>query len=471
MDQVIVEQGAVLNFENPNTGFISMPMYKTVEQPEMLVRGTLNISPRVQLFGSRGELIVPGRLNNFGQIDLDSVVFNGTSPQTLGNFTGASGRMKRLHINNPAGLTMGSNQEVTAFRFVNGLIQTDAFHIITLGSEFNEQNAGHDGSHIDGPLTVELESGAGDRLFPIGREGRYRPVLLNNNNANSEAADRFTAEVKPGPPPVRTLPPTLSNVSEVRYYRVSRNGNSGLDFTITLPYGSDDQVLDPAGLSIAKDDGAGAWIDLGGLASGPAPGTISSSLFNGFSDFVLANKTGGLNPLPVSWQQFSVTAHQGNAELNWRTASEFNCGRYEIERSRNGISFEKAGIVICANRASGEAYRFTDLRPGAGTFYYRLRQLDADGRAFFSPVRKVVIHGNIPVVVYPNPARDQINLLNLPPDARIRLFDASGRLLIYRESRQLTESLYTGQLAAGLYELRIDAAGEDVISRKIQIIR
>ena len=471
MDQVVVEEGATLGIENPFVNFISMPVYKTVEQPELLVKGILNISPRVQIFGTNGQMIVPGRLNNFGQIDLDSVVFNGTTPQILGDFSGASGSMKRLHINNPAGLTMGSDQQVTGFRFVNGLIKTDSETIITLTGSADAENAGHNGSHINGPLIVELASGSGDRLFPIGKNGKYRPVLLNNGNSSGESSDRFTAEVIEGAPPVRTLPDGISKVSELRFFRITRNGNSGLDFNITLPYLEDDGATDPANLTIAKDNGAGAWLNIGGTASGPVPGIIQSDEFNGFSDFVLANKTGGSNPLPVNWVSFTADRINADAQLEWKTAREKRCDIYEVERSSDGVSFREIGREICRNNQSEQVYRYLDLSPGKGTFYYRLRQVDTDGKFEYSPVRKLSFGEESNLMVYPNPTRERLQLANISPNAEIRLYDISGRMVLQLRSGQPFVTLSVGHLPAGIYELLITASDGERTIKKVQILK
>ena len=471
MDQILVQEGAILSFESPTVNFISMPAYKTVSQPEFMIKGTLNISPRVQIFGGEGQMIVPGRLNNFGQIDLDSVVFNGTTPQTLGDFSGASGSMKRMHINNPAGLTMGSDQQVTGFRFVNGLIKTDSENIITLGASADPDNMGHNGSHINGPLIVELSGGSGDRLFPIGKNGKYRPVLLNNGNSSGESSDRFTAEVIEGAPPARTLPDGISKVSELRFFRITRNGNSGLDFNLTLPYLEDDGVTDPANLTIAKDNGAGAWLNIGGTASGSVPGIIQSDEFNGFSDFVLANKTGGSNPLPVNWVSFTVDRINADAQLEWKTAREKRCEIYEVERSFDGATFREIGREICRNNRAEQVYRYLDLSPGKGTFYYRLRQVDTDGKYEYSPVRKLSFGEESNMMVYPNPTRDRLQLANISSNADIRLYDISGRMVLQTRSGQTFVTLSVGHLPAGIYELLITASDGERTVKKVQILK
>ena len=471
MDQIIIEEGATLNFESVTSNFISMPSYKTVPQPEFMVKGTLNISPRVQIFGSEGQMFVSGRLNNFGQIDFDSVVFNGTTPQVLGDFSGASGSMKRMHINNPAGLTMRSDQEVTGFRFVNGLIKTDSENIITLQASSDDENRGHDGSHINGPLIVQLAFGSGDRLFPIGKNGKYRPVLLNNSNSNSESADRFTAEVMEGAPPPRTLPDGIIKVSELRFFRITRNGNSGLDFNITLPYLEDDGIADPDSLTIVKDNGAGAWINIGGTPSGSVPGVVQSDVFEGFSDFVLANKTGGTNPLPVTWLSFTAVARQGKAYLEWRTVQEINCKSYFVERSTDGVNFTTIGQVKCNNLTLAQGYSFTDNTLSGSTYYYRLKQVDNDGRFAYSAIQKLNFGGPGMLTVYPNPAQNTVQLTGVLPGSEVRLYDATGRMVMHTKATVTNLQLQVSNLANGLYELQVTTASGERLIQKLQVLR
>jgi hypothetical protein len=444
-----------------------MPAYKTVPQPEFLVKGTLNISPRVQIFGNNGEMIVPGRLNNFGQIDFDSVVFNGTAPQILGDFSGASGSMKRLHINNAAGLTMGSDQVVQGFRFVNGLIKTDSENMLTLTEQATPENRGHPGSYINGPLTVEISSGSGDRLFPIGKNGLYRPVMLDNSNGGENSA-KFIAEVISGPPPARTLPAGISKVSEVRYYRITRIGSNGTDFKITIPYGADDGVTDPANLTIAKDNGAGAWLDIGGTPTGTSPGSIQSNTFNGFSDFVLANKTGAL---PVTWISFTAHRQQDNAVLEWRTAQEQQCSRYEVERSSNSIDYQRIETINCHNSQAAQTYTHTDVAPANGLFYYRIKQVDKDGKFSYSAVRTVNFDLATVVQVYPNPAKNLLLVTGLQPNSTVNLFDAAGRNVLRTSTSQTMLQLQVAHLPAGMFQLTVTQSNGLRSSYKVQIVK
>lgn len=469
MDQVVVEETGQLDIENPNVNFISMPSYKTVEQPEFLIKGTMNISPRVQLFGEGGQMFVSGRLNNFGKIDYDSVVFNGTTPQILGNFSGASGSMKKIHINNPAGLTMGSDQDVYSINFVRGMLFSSSENLLTLTELFD--TGARDDAHVNGTLAVLLPSGR-ERLFPIGKNGKYRPVILRNTGGSDDGLEeRFTAEIIEGAPPVRTLPAGIAKVSELRYFRITQNDNSQSSYKVVLPYLEDDGVTDPANLTIAKDDGAGAWVDIGGTVSGPVPGVIESGDFSDFSDFILANKTGGLNPLPVIWGAFTATAVEVDARLEWETSAENNCRNYEVERSMDGRLFQQIGSRSCNNNQGTNKYLYDDKNPGKGTFYYRLKQVDGDGQFDYSVIRKVSFGESRSIVVYPNPVREKLVVANVPGNSDIRLFDALGRTVLITRKAQPITNLEVGHLPAGFYQLLIITAAGERFVQKVQIIK
>jgi hypothetical protein len=452
-----------------------MSAYKTVPQPEFLIKGTLNISPRVQIVGGGGEMVVMGRLNNFGQIDLDTVVFNGTTPQILGNFSGASGTIKILKLDNPAGLTMGSDQRVAGIRFVRGMLTSSSENLLTLTEGDGFVAGARNDAHVTGPVAVALSSTIGTRLFPIGSAGKYRPVLLENSSSSGESSnDVFIAEAKEGAPPPRTLPSTVTSVSGLRHYRIALNGGSGntQDFRVTLPFLQDDGVTDPENLTIVKDNGAGAWLDIGGTISGPSiPGTIQSGVFNGFSNFVLANKIGGNNPLPVTWLSFEAERVNADAHLNWITAQEQRCSLYEIERSADGMNYQKLGQQLCRNSQSAQNYNHIDVSPGKGTFYYRIRQVDTDGKFEYSPVRRVSFGEDAIVKVFPNPVRGVMQMVNVPGNSDIRLYDATGRLVLQSRNAQPVTQMQVGHLPSGIYELLITTITGDRVVQKVQILR
>lgn len=81
-------------------------------------------------------------------------------------------------------------------------------------------------------------------------------------------------------------------------------------------------------------------------------------------------------------------ASYGNSffDLNWNTAAQ-HCDHFDIERSLDGQQFEKVGEV---KASAEETYSFRDnFRPALARkndFYYRLKQIDANGHASYSKV-------------------------------------------------------------------------------------
>jgi uncharacterized repeat protein (TIGR01451 family) len=146
------------------------------------------------------------------------------------------------------------------------------------------------------------------------------------------------------------------------------------------------------------------------------------------------------NPLPVVLTTFTATA-VGNrdAQLAWTTASEVNSAYFDVERSFDGVTFTKVGQVAAqGTTAASTTYAFTDRNVASrteGAAYYRLRQVDLDATATYSPVRTVSFTKATAATLslYPNPAQlaTGLDLRQLPANGtyQVQLLDATGRLV------------------------------------------
>ncbi|MGI4871784.1 MAG: DUF6923 family protein [Janthinobacterium lividum] len=118
----------------------------------------------------------------------------------------------------------------------------------------------------------------------------------------------------------------------------------------------------------------------------------------------------GATPLPVALVSFTAAAAPGRrVQLAWATASEVNSHHFEVQHSREGNTFTTIGQVASRGTTSrASTYSLTDAAPSAGpTHYYRLRQVDQDGRSTFSPVQAVTLAPGAsvgPLTVLPNPS-------------------------------------------------------------------
>jgi hypothetical protein len=215
----------------------------------------------------------------------------------------------------------------------------------------------------------------------------------------------------------------------------------------------------------------------GGVVGGSHPGCGSPGInsyyyiddvFIGEIDEASSSNCG---TLPVTWLSFTATARQADAYLEWKTTHESKCKIYEVQRSRDGVHYATIGTQLCRNSSGVQQYAYTDIQPGKGTFYYRLRQVDIDGTHEYSQVRNVSFGEEGGMRAYPNPVRDRLLLSNVPGNSDVRLYDAMGRLVLQQRTAQPLSTLAVGHLPAGLYELLITTTTGERLKQKVQIQR
>lgn len=168
-------------------------------------------------------------------------------------------------------------------------------------------------------------------------------------------------------------------------------------------------------------------------------------------------------PLPVELRSFSARRQGAGVLVQWSTASEANSARFEVERQAGAESGAFASVGTVAARGTSRQltdYRFPDATAPASLLYYRLRQVDADGRAAFSPVVAVPATAVPPLAaLYPIPAHDWL-VVELPADladAPLSIVDLTGREIAQPGRLRPGQPLDVRALQPGTYLLR--AAG------------
>ncbi len=166
--------------------------------------------------------------------------------------------------------------------------------------------------------------------------------------------------------------------------------------------------------------------------------------------------------LPVKLHDFDAYLTGGKyVELRWDTDAEQSNDHFVIERSHDGAVFHPIGTVKGGNSSSTSlSYEYIDDAPYPGVSYYRLNQVDIDGKSVYSDV--VSIHLNDMehnVMVYPNPATENINIRAAAGDNILdaQLFDIRGTELV--NEALVSESYLNMQLdrfPPGMYMLRVD---------------
>jgi hypothetical protein len=160
--------------------------------------------------------------------------------------------------------------------------------------------------------------------------------------------------------------------------------------------------------------------------------------------------------VPIRLSAFEGKISNRNAALYWQTANESNSSHFVVERSTDGVHFENAGRVAAAgNTAQMSNYSFTDVNIPTGRLYYRLKQVDADGRFEYSGTIVLQNRQNgFQFIVSPNPASAFITIQYnglAEQDTDIKLYDVQGKLVQQTKInkgqamvRLNIEALYTG---------------------------
>lgn len=167
--------------------------------------------------------------------------------------------------------------------------------------------------------------------------------------------------------------------------------------------------------------------------------------------------------LPVDLVEFEgYWTAEGN-KLTWKTAEELVNKGFEIERSADARMFTKIGFVEGhGNTSSEQKYSFTDNAPSPTT-YYRLKQLDYDGKWTHSKII-VVKEGSPTAKVYPNPARGQLHIESVNGNQPYNIRNSQG-FSVMESSMLPSKPLDTSSLRNGLYLITV---GKEVFKVAVQ---
>lgn len=179
--------------------------------------------------------------------------------------------------------------------------------------------------------------------------------------------------------------------------------------------------------------------------------------------------------VPVKWVDFTALKQDNDVILNWSTASEKNNKGFEVERSYTGRSFAKTDFVKgTGNSNQLNAYKHIDVDPffAGRVIYYRLKQIDFDGKYEYSPIR--LVDGNVKmkqdaVLIYPNPNSGIFTVhLNEASYTQVALYDVFGKLVKQLPAANHTINVDGRGLAKGLYFIKAQS-GTQTIQSKIVI--
>jgi hypothetical protein len=149
----------------------------------------------------------------------------------------------------------------------------------------------------------------------------------------------------------------------------------------------------------------------------------------------------------VSGLELTGQNKNGINQLKWQTLTEVNNRGFEIQRSADGINFTKIDFVNSLTPSGNSSdvlrYTFDDSKPFSTVSYYRLKQIDKDGKWAYSNIimlRSARSNKLEITQIYPNPVVNKLNVVVSSPEhtvMRMMITDITGKL-IKQETRTVT---------------------------------
>ncbi|MCK6606431.1 MAG: T9SS type A sorting domain-containing protein [Ignavibacteriaceae bacterium] len=280
-----------------------------------------------------------------------------------------------------------------------------------------------------------------------------------------------------------------SSVGKI-YVGVFSDNSVGSDFTI-LAYnhdGSPDTSFGTAGLvttdfNFAKDVSRHLTIAPDGKLVVTGSATVSGKVNFALARYHIAGV------VPVELTSFGFRQDENRILLNWVTATETNNYGFEIERAGNTLSasgemsWEKIGFVKgFGTTTEARSYSFSDPQPLRGISYYRLKQIDHDGRFEYSS--EIEVDFSVPSEFllsqnYPNPFNPSTQISFTVAGeglTKLSIFSASGEQVaeLFNQNalpgRQYLVSFDASGFTSGIYFYRL-TQGNIVLTKKMTLVK
>ncbi|MEI6507690.1 MAG: T9SS type A sorting domain-containing protein [Bacteroidota bacterium] len=405
---------------------------------------TVGSGASVSFSGSTYSLDIRAALTNNGTFTATNgtVIFGGSSAQTIPAITYSG-----LSING------GSNKTLAGNTTVNGVLTLTSGKVLLGSKNLTVSSTGSISGGTSSSYVVTDSSGkliinnigplgnSGNVLYPIGSSATsYTPIWI----LNTGTTDNFDVNVL-GLVSSSYLGNTATGTSLTsnvvgKTWFINEATAGGSTLMITTQWNGGDELtsFSRTNCGLANYNGT-TWIS-GALssASGTDPYIQLTSNITTLGAFAIGDNN---SSVPVELLSFDAYRNGNDALLNWSTASELNNSHFDVERSIDGTKYTAIGKVKGNGTTNTvHSYQFTDnslstVNSELSTIYYRLKQVDFDGKYAYSKVASIRNNtkGKFEIVnVEPNPFNEQFNLnfiSSLAAPVNIEVVDMLGKTI------------------------------------------
>jgi Secretion system C-terminal sorting domain len=491
----VFTNSGTINFNTTASGTSTKPLFICSIGPKNLVTnsGTITV-------GTNGAPAIAFRLgddktifNNTGMITVGAGSISGVTGSTNANFNNNTGGILNLNsvgsvsvpINNAvilltnAGgtLNVNSNHRVGRLTFNSGtvaiadgttfttyaLILTSVNIPLGTGNIVIESGVGS-GISGGGPSAYIVTNGTGTLtqqgvtsaglLFPIGQSASsYDPVVIKPATTLN-----FGARVGLQTTALGTNPITQGLVVNREWDITGTAGTTDLSFTSSALNKDGSMTRPAAGVGIVGhyNSMTSAWDDYSAVYNSMLNTWGIAGYTGTFSPFIVASPGAVLSTELLNIKAKAVN----NANIvSWETASEINNKGFDVERQNANGTWASLGFVNGIGKAA--TYTFEDKGP-LSISYYRLRQIDFDGKETLSKVVSVSQDTKGRISISPNPTSDKVNIQLNQNDVSnqpttVILSDMTGRQVLTQTTTSGAFQLDLSNLAKGMYVVTLQS--------------
>ncbi|GAB2531607.1 T9SS type A sorting domain-containing protein [Rufibacter soli] len=411
----------------------AMLLYGSPQGIKTIGTGTLDGNIRVS--GSRNF----SSQASYGFIGNGDMVSGDGLPGTVANL---------LVAKTSSGVTLSKTVNVAeVFTLKSGTFKTDSYELSILRQDVNALQLADPSFYIQGTVRRAVGT-SGTYSFPVGNAAGKRQLEIMSIGLSGNGFQSLVVGFKP-----------LSNHQDdemavieggYSYTHIATEGVWNVEPNTTPASGTFTAIASLQGFTNLEDNkfalltrpinstSGSDWQTGGGTLDAPdkegrtvAGGYAKRNFITPFGQLGIAT----LEPvtvLPVSWLSFTGERKGQEVTLHWSTATELNNERFDIESSADGKQFSAIGKVPGSGNSNIiKRYQFQHLSEATTTIYYRLKQVDLDGKIEYSKVIAVKPGTRLQtqLVAYPNPAQDYLYLTNFKTDSAssLEVLDMKGK--------------------------------------------
>jgi hypothetical protein len=193
----------------------------------------------------------------------------------------------------------------------------------------------------------------------------------------------------------------------------------------------------------------------------------------GIELLAISGLAGTATVLPTHFTTFDAVETDDIINLKWTVENEASSSRYEVERSVDGINFEKINEI---NAAGNKNYVLPDnvTNIAATQLYYRIKEYDLNGSYFYSKTVAIKRNKNGSILIYPNPVIKAlyVNIKSVVNDRGVVSITNSTGAEVIRQPIQLVNGNNSitiqkvTNLPHGIYQLSIKLnSGKNILKQ------